>query len=394
MYLNVVKMKKILICFGLLFVLSFAVPLRADAASEADAGSTEAERIYQNQSDALHTQALFDALPQKTRDSLAAMGITSLNYTQLTDIRFSDALKELADALKRESSTPLAGLSACVGMMLLCSLTEGFGTTLADNKLQTLSSAVGTAAVAAAVIVPLCSTIGRVSEIISGASGFMLLYVPIMAGLMISSGSQAGGTSYYSLMMTAGNVISVVSAKLIMPMMNVFLMLSVTSSLSPKMKLSAVCEAVLNGAKKLLTLLMSLFVTILSLQTFITSSMDHVSKRALRFAVGSFVPVVGSVLGDALTAFNGSLELLKSGAGVFVVIAAAVLILPVLGECFIWQFALFVMSAVSEILSLPQLRQLCTTVSKAVGMLVALLASMLVVFVISTVLILLAGNSL
>ena len=134
---------------------------------------------------------------------------------------------------------------------------------------------------------------------------------------------------------------------------------------------------------------MSIFITVLSLNTMITSSMDSVTKKALRFTVSSFVPVVGGVLGDALSAFNGSLELLRSGAGVFVIIATAFMLLPVLTECIVWQLALFTLSSAADISGISRLGEIFRTVSKAAAMLTALLLSVLTVFIISTVIVLL-----
>ena len=137
---------------------------------------------------------------------------------------------------------------------------------------------------------------------------------------------------------------------------------------------------------------MSIFITVMSLNTIVTSSMDNVSKKALKFSVSSFVPVVGGVLSEAITTFSGSLELLRSGAGVFVIIASAMIILPVLMECILWQMSLFVLSSAADIAGVSQMGGVFKSVSKAVGMLTAMLFCVLTVFIISTVVILLAGR--
>lgn len=269
---------------------------------------------------------------------------------------------------------------------------EGVNSTLSRTRLSSVMNAVGTMCVCTAVAVPLCQTAAKTAEILNGVSGFMLLYIPILSGLMISAGKEISGSAYYTLMMGSAEVIAAVSSKLVSPLVNAFLALTVTSSLSPKMNLSAICEAIYKTAKWVITFTMSIFVTIISLQTVITSSMDNVSRRALRFAVSSFVPVVGGVLGEALTVFGGSLELLKSGAGVFVIIAAAFLFLPVILECIIWQFSLFLLSSASDILGLSQMTRLFRTISKATAMMLALLLCTLTVLIISTVIILLVGS--
>ncbi len=348
--------------------------------------------IYNKQLEAADSEKLFSALPEETRKSLTQAGITSADYKELSSINTGNVLSQMLTFLNTGSRTPLCGFAVCMGILLLCSLTEGFHTGLADQRMKSVQNGVGTMCVCTAVIVPLCATTVKAAEIISGASGFILLYAPILAGLLVTSGKQATAASYYSTMITTGNIVSSAASRLVVPLMNIFLALSVTSAISPKLSLGSLCESVYKIAKWILTLVMSVFVTVMSLQTMVTSSMDNVSKRALRFAVGSFVPVVGNVLGEALTTFNGSLELLRSGAGVFVIIASAFIVLPVLLECIIWQFSLFLLSSVSEILGLAQMTGLLKAVSKCAGMLTALLLCVLTVFIITTVIILLAGK--
>ena len=298
---------------------------------------------------------LFDSLPVETKKSLSEIGITSVDIQQLSGLDFGRVFEKIFSLFGENSHTAFTGMSVCLGIMILCSLTEGVNINLSDKKLNGVSNAVST----------MC---------------------------ICTAGHQVTGGSYYAIMMTAGNAVSAVSARLVSPLMNVFLALTVTSSLSQKMNLSSLCESVYKFAKWSLTFVMSIFTAVLSLQTIMSSSMDNVSKKALRFAVSSFVPVVGGALGEALNTFNGSIELLKSGAGVFVIIAGAFIILPVAFECIVWQFSMFVLSSAGDIMGLSSMTKIFKSVSKAVAMMTGLLFCVLAVVVISTGMILLIGR--
>lgn len=334
-------------------------------------------------------QRLFESLPPETKRSLYEIGITSVDYGQMSGLDFGKVFEKIFGMFGEGSRSAFAGMSVCLGIMLLCALSEGFNVTLEKKG---VSNAVGTMSICTAIIIPLCGTIERAVEVLNGVSGFMVILVPIMAGLIISSGKEMTGTSYYTVMMTAGNAVSAVSAKLVSPLMNVFLALTVTSSLSVKMNLGSLCESVYKFAKWALMFVMGIFTAVLSLQTIMTSSMDNVSQRALRFAVSSFVPVVGGALGEALNTFNGSVELLKTGAGVFVIIASGLIIMPVAAECIVWQFSMFVLASAGDIMGLNTMTKIFRNVSKAVAMMTGLLFCVLAVFVISTGIILLAGR--
>ena len=363
--------------------LSFSVNVHA--AQE----SGGADELYKGQYEAAGADTIISGLPQETRERLYAAGIELSPDTAPQAVDTGALLSEAAKMLAEGSSTPLCGFTVCFGIIILCAMTEGFGICASEKRLSAVQSAAAGVCICAAVTVPLCSTIQRTAEVLNGASGLMLLYAPVMAALLTGSGSAAGAGSYYGAMLTAGNAVTLVSSRLVVPLMNVFLALSVTSSVSPKMKLGSLCESVYKIAKWAITLVASIFITVLSLNTVITSSMDSVTKKTLKFTVSSFVPVVGGTLSEAVTAFNGSLDLLRSGAGVFVIIAAAFIILPVLFECIIWQLALFTLSSAADICGISRLGDIFRTISKAAAMLTALLVCTLTVFIISTVIVLL-----
>ena len=102
--------------------------------------------------------------------------------------------------------------------------------------------------------------------------------------------------------------------------------------------------------------------------------------------------MVGSVLGETISAFGGSLELLRRGAGVLVLISSAALLLPLLVRCTVWQIMLYFLSASAQILSLDNMRSTIEAAASVVRMLTALLLCMLSLFIISTVTVILAGS--
>ncbi|MBQ1658805.1 MAG: hypothetical protein II059_03055 [Clostridia bacterium] len=353
-------------------------------------GSTD--DVYKKQLESIDSQGMLSAMPEQARESLSNIGISSADIDNLTSLDTKSIFEEIISLSEKSSKAPINSFAICIGIMLLCTVTEGFRFGLAEKRLLTVQNAVGAVCVCTAVIMPLGSLIYKTSEIINGAAGFMLLYVPVLAGLLLTSGRETTAAAYYGSMMTFGNFVSAVSSKIVIPLMNVFLALSLTSAVSPKLSFGSLCGSLYKTAKQVLVFVMSVFVTVTSIQTIVTSSMDNVSKRTIRFALGSFVPVVGNVVGEAITTFNGSLDMLRAGAGVFVIIASGLIVLPVLLECTIWRMALYVLDSSAEILGLSQMRGVFKALSGAAGLLTAVIICILMVFIITTVVILVAGR--
>ena len=210
---------------------------------------------------------------------------------------------------------------------------------------------------------------------------------------MLSAGEAISGTSYCTAMMTAAQTISALSANLFLPLLNIFLGVSVMSSISPRMRLSSLCDMLYKICKWTMTFCMSVFVSVLTFQSVITTRADGAGGRALKFAVSSFVPVVGGALGESLASVRGGLKLLKSGSGVFMIFGIAFMFLPVLIRCLLWIFSLNISASIGDILGTDSVCKLLRSASKVVSTITAVLLCVMTVFILSTVLILIIGGA-
>lgn len=365
--------------FLLLTVFSFSV------------NATEDE-LYSEQYNSSGVAELFGQLPEETQKALENAGITSSETSILSSVSISDVFGEITNIALNEATSPFGAIPVCIGIIILCSLVEGFKVSLVSS-MGGVGSTVGTLCVVACIVVPLCGVIQETCAIIKGACGFMTLYIPIMGGLMLSAGEAISGTSYCTAMMTAAQTISALSANLFLPLLNIFLGVSVMSSISPRMRLSSLCDMLYKVCKWTMTFCMSVFVSVLTFQSVITTRADGAGGRALKFAVSSFVPVVGGALGESLASVRGGLKLLKSGSGVFMIFGIAFMFLPVLIRCLLWIFSLNISASIGDILGTDSVCKLLHSVSKVVSTITAVLLCVMTVFILSTVLILIIGGA-
>ena len=74
-----------------------------------------------------------------------------------------------------------------------------------------------------------------------------------------------------------------------------------------------------------------LFVGVLTIKGVLGANLDALGAKGIKFAVSSFVPVVGGILSDAVETVAGSGQLIKNSLGTVGLIAvAAILIVPAL----------------------------------------------------------------
>ena len=142
-----------------------------------------------------------------------------------------------------------------------------------------------------------------------------------------------------------------------------------------------------------LSLLMTVFMSVLSAQTFVTNSADNVLIRTAKFAVSSGVPIVGGTISDAVNTVHASLSLMHSSIGTYGIAAGIVILLPSLISVVCYRFALTAAEAVSEVFGVKELSTLFRACGAVMSIIMAVIVCFLLLNTISAVIMLAAGSS-
>ena len=97
------------------------------------------------------------------------------------------------------------------------------------------------------------------------------------------------------------------------------------------------------------SLVVTLFLGILSIKGSVSGVEDTLSLKTLRYVLGSTVPIAGSVLSETVSNVVYSLTLLKKSAGMYAVTAVAVMSAPVLIEVLLYRISIFAISTLSAL---------------------------------------------
>ena len=335
--------------------------------------------------------AIYDSLSDEARQHMIDLGADGADAYALDKLSLSDALDEIGKIASENISAPLRGLITVIALLLLCSLLSAYQSSLSGDIRDTLNvaAALGVACVLAS---PAVAVIGEASQVIDCASRLMIAFVPIMTVLMAGSGQAVGASSYYAAVLAAGEGVNALASRVVIPFMNMFLALGLVSNISPDIRLGGFSAMFAKTARWVLGFMMSVFTAVLSVRQAISGALDRVSDRAVRFALGSFVPVVGGALSEAYLTVRGSVNLLKSGVGIFVVIALLITFLPLLLRVALWLVALWVGKSVAEVLGLSQCAGLLDGVGMVLSTLLAVILCVAAVYVICAALALVMGG--
>ncbi len=376
-------MKKTL-CFLLFTLLILSFPLHAHAADK--------EKYYSEQFKQSGAEELPDYLPNDTRKAMDNLGIDGANWGGIASITPENVFQQIVSMFSGNFTDPFKAAVSSIAVMLLCALLNGMKLSFGERPMGGVVGMVGALCICSVIVQPIVACIANSAEIIKAAAGFLLACVPIMAGIMIAAGQPVSAGSYNILMIAAGNTISLLAANIFVPMLNIFLAISIVSAVSPSINLSGLCGVISKLVKWTLTFCMTVFTGLLTVQGIVSASLDGAGSKTAKFVLSSFVPVVGNALGEAVGTISGCVKLLKSGVSAFGLLAGFLIFLPVIIQCLMWMVTTNVCAGISDIFDQKEISSLLRSCSGVLGTTLAIILSCMTVITVSTVILLIIGG--
>lgn len=270
---------------------------------------------------------LLAALPDEARELLSGISPSAAGSTDNMP-RFLSALSE---QLREMLLAPLKTIMILLAIVILCRIIFE----IAPEELHYLISFCGTLCAAITLFPEITGLIHQASVVLEAVSVFLLAAVPVYAGLLISAGNAAAGTTYGALTLAAANGISAISTNISIPLLRVFLVFSAVSGVT-SYNLKKLTDGLYKFLKWMMILAVTVFSGVLSVQTLVTAQSDQITAKAAKLIASSAIPIVGGAFGDALSAIGGSVSLIKSSVGAFGLLASLAVFLPICMRAVIW----------------------------------------------------------
>ncbi len=337
-------------------------------------------------------ESLMDGLSDEVKEDLASISVTSPDITQINNVSFEEILELVVSKLTNSSKAPFSASAVVIAVLLLNAMFESYTDALKHSSTKEVVSVISTLTITTTLVLPIIDLINDSIATITDASNFMLLYIPIMVAILTFSGHVVSGASYYSFMVLACQGVSQISTKVISPLLSVYLSFCVSSSITDRVNLRGFCQMFSKVIKWLISFAMTIFSALMTIRGMITTAYDSVTARAVRFTMSSFIPVVGAALAESYKTIQGSINLLRTGAGVFVILAIFVVFLPSVCRCMMWLLSINLCKSIGEVISVSAPINMLSSVSSVISTIFAITVCVMAVFIISTALLITLGG--
>lgn len=125
------------------------------------------------------------------------------------------------------------------------------------------------------------------------------------------------------------------------------------------------------------------------MQSMVAGGGDGMAYKTAKFLIGSFVPVVGGSLSEALTTAQGCLRMLKGWVGAYGVAVGALTFVPVLLEIAAWYGALQAAALAGDLAGAEKISKVLRGTAAALGLLLSITLVLGLLFIITLTIVLL-----
>lgn len=337
---------------------------------------------YKDGLDASGANELSDYLEEEAFDYLKKLGLEEIEYEKLLSVSPSAIFELIGDILKGKLTEPLKAVMKSVAVVILSSVCSSFAGQ--DEKQKTVLNIVCGSFVVISVFSSAFTCIKAGVGAIGSCAVFEKALIPVLAGVVTASGNPSLAFSVQGSAFAAAQAIEAMSDNIILPLSGMVGALGIVGALTPSVKLGAISELIKKTSTTVLGGAAGLFTGFLTMKSIVAGSADRVASRGIRLAAGTFIPVVGSALGEAYSSVMSSLSLLKNLIGVYAVIAFFAICIPAVIELFLWTAAMRVSSAFSDLLGGGMFSEIFKSAGCVFSMINILLIFSAVVFVITT----------
>ena len=201
-------------------------------------------------------------------------------------------------------------------------------------------------------------------------------------------------TATYSPMMTVLSVgVTKIISNIVLPCFIATMALSIVGFISKDIKLNKLTKFFKSAGEVIIGVVFGLFTTFITTNGISGAITDNISIKSAKFAISSYVPVLGGYLSDGLDLAVASVMLVKNAVGVGGVILMLSIILSPVIKILVFSLGLKLVAGIIEPIGNKRMSEIVYAISKNLTLLVIAMLGMAFMFFIMMILILLTCNA-
>jgi len=365
---------KIIKLFVLISFMCLILPFECRAYSDMRTSLSDAEGVESLQ----YEEQLWEIIPDEIEDQLPDELISDKVY-EIFGIDF--IMSKVTDMVKKAVKSTFKGFFSVLGIVLITSVFSIMRKSINGSGIQgNIFDFVCGLCVTLSVWRMLDGVWDDAFVTLENLAFLMNGMVPFMTVLYAAGGQVASAAAVNSGLFAALTLMECIIRYLLYPTIRVCFGMTIASCVGG-LNMSGISKFIRTSFTMILTFIMSLLTLALNYQTTLCAGADGVSARMIRFAAGSFVPIVGGAVSEAIKTVLGSFNYIRSTVGAVGVVCILLIVLPVIIRMFAAKMVLAAVSCIAKLLDCDREAGLISEMSGLTDITLAVVISLSLMFI-------------
>lgn len=277
-------------------------------------------------------------------------------------------------------------------LIVICALLKNLQTTFLSESVSEIAFYVCYIVIISILLVSFSTAVKMSTDIIDEMVGFMYATVPVLITLLVSGGNITAGGIFHPIMLMVVEVSATIIKNVFIPLIFLSTILTIVNNISDKVQLTRLASFIKQLTSWALGTILTAFIAVVSLQGSLGAVVDGVTSKAAKFAISTFIPIVGKTLSDAADTVIGVTLLLKNAAGVAVMLGILIISIVPLIKILALVALYKAVSALFEPISEKRITNCINDMAGSMLYIFAISAAVAFMFMISITALISAGN--
>ena len=265
----------------------------------------------------------------------------------------------IVDKLKMAVRDSFPDVFGAFGALVCAVLLSGISSAVSDSlKNEDVSVIAGICVCAVLVFTVIKTSFDTLHTALTASVTFMTAMMGVMCyvyGIMGNVGGMGVSASVLAVVLQA---VQMIASYVLFPLVGTVFGLTLAGCLKEKSELSGISSFAKKSAVFILSACGVMLSLALTLSGVFSAVSEGVLKKSVKFAAGSFIPIIGSSLAEAYDAVFSSISVIKTTAGAGGIGALLLIYIPPLFTLCVTKLLFTCASALSEMMGLPAQRKL------------------------------------
>ncbi len=295
-------------------------------------GVNDSESLVSSQVDSLGISSFLSDTKKYTEEAFGDLDLNNVFTDAISgNLDNSKIINIILKLLGKNISTALKTVTSVIIIVIIHSVLKSISENLGNENVSKIAYYIEYILIVTLIMANFSSIISEMKTSLQNLTGFANSLIPLMMTLMITTGNVVSSSMIQPILLLLITFISNFVTNILIPIILVSTALGIISKISEQVQVGKLSKFLSSSMVWVLGTIFTLFVSVTSLEGTLTASVDGVTAKAAKTAVSSVVPVIGSILGDAVNTIMGCSNIIKNAVGVVgIIVIISICIKPIL----------------------------------------------------------------